>query len=490
MWSYRARSGLRHGITAVTLAILSWSAGGCQRPDQPPPDEAAAKAKAKPYPMRVIVADDPALAAAIERLWKARIDNELQLQQMTVAELEAARPLPADIVIYPSACLGTLVEHDLLAVPSSEALEDPQYEARDVFELQRRIEGRWGTEIYGFSMGSPLLVLMYRADLFEALKLTPPRTWAEYQELVPRLGRDALGAAAPPADRPWHATIEPRAAGWGGRLLLARAAAYAAHPSQFSTFFDYDSMRPLIAGPPFERALAELVAVNAGSPHTQLHSPDSARAAMLRGEAAMALTWPHRAGSEAPVSLAPDVRIGFAELPGATEVYNFVERTWTRRDAERAEDQVPLLATAGRLASVTKHARRPRETARILALLTGREWSREISPTSPAATLFRQSHVQDPQRWTDEGLPREAAAQYAEVVRDALSRPTGMVCLRIPGYQRYLAALDQAVQDACAGTQTPPAALASAAEAWIAITTELGMDSQRTAYMRSLGLEP
>jgi multiple sugar transport system substrate-binding protein len=490
MWFHRPRSAVRSGITAVALTILSCAAVGCQRSDQPQPDEVAARSKAKPYPMRVIVADDPALSAAIERLWKARIDNELQLQQVTVAELESARQLPADIVIYPSACLGTLVEHDLLSVPSPEALEDPQYEARDVLELQRRVEGRWGTEMFGVSMGSPLLVLMYRADLFDALKLTPPRTWAEYQELLPRLTREALGASAPPGDQPWQATIEPRADGWGARLLLARAAAYASHPSQFSTLFDYESMQPLVAGPPFERALAELVEASASGPTTELYSPDTARAALLRGETAMALTWPHRTVTDTPVAPAPGVHCGFAELPGSTTVYNFAERTWTRRADEGAADYVPLLGTAGRLASVTKHARRPRETARILALLTGREWSSEISPLSPATTLFRQSHVQDPQRWTDVGLPPDAAAQYAAVARDAQSRPAGMVCLRIPGWQRYLAAVDQAVQDACAGTHTPPAALAAAAEAWNAITAELGLEVQRTAYMRSLGLEP
>ena len=145
--------------------------------------------KAKPAPMRVVVVDDGPFAEVLERQWKARLDNELQLQQMSIADVESAKQLNADMVFYPSACLGTLVEHNLIAVPSSEALEDDQYAARDVFELQRRVEVRWGEQIYAFSFGSPHLVLMYRADVFEQLKLHVPQTWSEYAELLPRLAR-------------------------------------------------------------------------------------------------------------------------------------------------------------------------------------------------------------------------------------------------------------------------------------------------------------
>lgn len=137
----------------------------------------------------MVVVEDGPFAAVLERQWKARIDNELQLQQMSIADVEAAKQLNADVVFYPSACLGTLVEHNLIVAPAAEAWDDERYAPRDVFDLQRRVEGRWGEQIYAFSFGSPHLVLMYRADLFEQLKLHPPQTWSEYEELLPRLAR-------------------------------------------------------------------------------------------------------------------------------------------------------------------------------------------------------------------------------------------------------------------------------------------------------------
>ena len=62
--------------------------------------------------------------------------------------------------------------------------------------------------------------------------------------------------------------------------------------------------------------------------------------------------------------------------------------------------------------------------------------------------------------------------------------------LRIPGREKYLAALDQAVAAAVRGDQSPAAALAEAARQWHEITKELGLENQKAAYLQSLGLEP
>ena len=232
---------------AMALAV---GLGGCKRDTA---RENTAEAKRKPSTLRVVVVGDPPLAEALELQWKARIESELKLEQMTVDQLETLKQLNADIIIYPSACLGTLVERDLIASPSADVLDGSQYRSRDVFELQRRAEVRWGDAILGFSFGSPQLLLMYRADLFEKQGLQPPSTWTEFDDVVRRLTRSELGEWAPPEGQPWSAVVQPIGEGWGGRVLLARAAAYASHPGQFSTLFDYTTMEPLITGPPFER---------------------------------------------------------------------------------------------------------------------------------------------------------------------------------------------------------------------------------------------
>jgi multiple sugar transport system substrate-binding protein len=388
--------------------------------------------------------------------------------------------------------LGLLAERRIIASPSEDGSPDAARASSDVLELQRRVEVQWGGTILAFSFGSPQFIVMYRADLFESLKLAPPTTWAEYGELLPRLARDQLGAAAPAEGTPWSAMVEPLGPGWRGKVLLARAAAYASHPSQFSTLFDCETMQPLIAGPPFQRALEELQAAVPHSPANYAEqTPETARQALLAGEAAMALTWPCRAtASGKPLAMTDGIQFGFADMPGGETVYNFAEQNWTPNKPGEPAARVPLLAVAGRLASVTSNARRPREAAGILQLLTGREWSNQIAPASVATTAFRKSQLKDLTRWVDDGLTPDACKRYGELLESIQSRSAAMPCLRIPGARRYMEVLDDVVARTCQGTVTPHEALTEATAAWQKITEELGVEAQRTAYRHSLGLEP
>ena len=94
----------------------------------------------------------------------------------------------------------------------------------------------------------------------------------------------------PPKAQPWSAVCEPLGSGWASKVLLARVASYASHPSQFSVLFDYThdgaaDRRPTVctgAGgvdrPPrnWEPRAADQL------------TPESARRTIMAGQAAMA----------------------------------------------------------------------------------------------------------------------------------------------------------------------------------------------------------
>ena len=103
-------------------------------------------------------------------------------------------------------------------------------------------------------------------------------------------------------------------------------------------------------------------------------------------------------------------------------------------------------------------------------------------------TLYRQSQRSTPERWADRQADAEAARQYVDLVARTQSRKLCLVTLRIPGEREYLAALDAAVHRAVTGEQTPHQALSAATDTWQQITDRLGLDRQRAAYQRSLGL--
>lgn len=473
-----ARSAVRHLLTVCLLVLV---AAGCPTPAERPeqsPDEADSAA-ATQLPVRVLVVDDPQLAEAVRRQWEARTDRTVEIRTASGEEFDPAARLEADVVLFPSGLLGALAEAGRIVALDKQTLEGPQLARRDVFPLLWQTVARWGQETHAAPLGSPVFCLLYRPDVLEAAGEQAPEEWPAYRELGERL------AETKPGD--WHALAEPLAPGWAGQVLLARAAPYARHRSHYSTLFDFRTMEPLIDGPPFVLALEELVAAFPLAPPESLDwTPSDVRRAFYEGRLAMAITWPSSADEfEVPQQPLP---VAFAELPGSPQVYSPGQQRWEpRRDDDPT--RIPLLGIAGRLGAVTTEARRPGAAADVLAWIAGRDWSGQISPRSSATTLFRQSHMAQAGAWVSQ--PAAAAAgDYAELVERTLSRSDALVSVRIPGRARYLAALDDAVRSAVRGEATPQEALSAAADQWRRITDELGLDAQRDAYARSLGLRP
>lgn len=494
----------RFSVALLSVLCLA-TAAGCTPPGETENSSSAEQAEdASPLAgaaVKLVVVGDHSLAEAVRLLrgeWQGSTGAKLEIDEQTVDELLALKEVPADAVIYPAECLGELAERDwLLPIPSA-TLNDPLLAWQEIFEADRSRLCAWGTEAYAIPFGSPVLTCCYRADLLRRIDRKPPETWAEYQELVELLSdRKNLGDAAPAAERPWFAAAEPLAEGWAGLTLLARAAPYAKHHNHYSTLFDMQTMAPLIAGPPFVRALDELAAAARRGAANQLEfDPRQVRQALVGGQCALALTWPAPAraqelaagdNADGETKVASSVELGFIELPGAAEVYNLGSKNWDKRRAD-AGPRVALLGVAGRLGSVSKKSSAGDASAQLLAWLSGPKWGQRVCTASPAVTLFRESHLAAPAEWIGFRVDEASALQYAETVERALSREESLSAPRIPGTRRYLAALDAAVRNVVAGRASSQEALAAAAEEWTKITAELGLESQRTAYHRDLGL--
>src|SRR5262245_45032393 len=125
--------GLR--CLAVFLALLL---AGCPReksqPAVPPASPRASVA------LRVLVVDEPELVEAVNRLrgeWAERSGGELNAAGTTWKELNAAKEIDADVVIFPSRYLGDLCFRDWLRPLRSSVLESEELNAGDFFPLVR-----------------------------------------------------------------------------------------------------------------------------------------------------------------------------------------------------------------------------------------------------------------------------------------------------------------------------------------------------------------
>ncbi len=467
--------------------------GGCLGP-QPDGNGTSGRPSLAGVKLRLLVVGDPELAAAARQSqgeWNTQTGSELQVESITEEQFGDTAPLRADALICPSYQLGTLAEQKLLRPIPKTLLQGNLGGWSDVFELLRRSEATWAGEPLAVPFGSPVFTCYYRADLLEELGRKPPETWAEYQELAGLLAdRNNLGDAAPADRAPWCGTIEPLAPGWAALVLLARSAPYAKHRDNYSTLFDIRTMKPLVAGPPFVRALEELVAAaKAGAPDQLQYDPADVREAFWRGQCGMALTWPTAATGGLPANAAENAKVGFAELPGSTEVFNVRKQSWETR-AEDDDPHVPLPALAGRIGVVTRRSAHPEAAFQLVFWLSGKECGPRVCASSPATTLFRESHRADPQTWVEKPISPTAAAQYGAVAEKTFSRRQWVFAPRIPGRSEYLSALDEAVHRAVRGDQSPGEALQQAATRWQEITRQFGPDRQKAAYFRSLGQQP
>lgn len=481
MSKHPVRSCWLTALQYMLAILLTFSSGCSSSNDNNSSSSDEGDNPGRPTPINVVVVDDAALAETIERRWKAASDGEIHIENVQETDASAAKSKTAgaDVLIYPSPWLGELAESRQLIPVSSRVLNDSQYDRLDIMPLDRTSAVTWGEKVYAFSFGVPQLVLMYRKDVFEQLKLASPNTWKEYQQTLDRLSAVSAESGA------GQVAIEPLAAGWASQMLLARAAAYARQRNRYWTLFNYETMEPMINGPPFRRALSELTVAAGKRSGAATHTPETARQELLAGRCLMAITWP--CGRD-KVTADNNVEVAFAPLPGCHQIYNLGSKQW---DDLRNDDvaRVSFFGFDGRLGSVLTSSAHPHDAFNFLAWLTGNKRSESICTKSTHTAPFRQSHKKKASLWVGEARTTESAEQYFATVASSKGEPLRLAALPIPGRDEYLAALDQAVQESLQGTN-PAAALDAAAAKWRQVTKRLGSEKQKTAYKRSLGIEP
>ena len=465
----------RRRATFPTILLLA-CVFGCPGNDEQP----LAEPPSTP-PLRILVVADEPLAESIRREWTAAGRGDVTVKVATSEDLQGAKRLLADCIIYPSSMLGELVENGLVVPLPNDALASDVLNRADFFPSVRHRETTWGRKAYAVPFGSPTLSLLYRKDVLEKLGRSPPRTWQEYGELAQLLASSPeIADVRAVSEGDFRATVEPLAGPAAAEMLLARAAGYARHPDNLSVLFDDQTMEPLIAGPPFVRALTELAETNTSDSLKISHA--DARRALLAGECFLALTWPTQ---QTPDGATGSLEIACAPLPGATDVFHGTTAEWTATEEPAGP---ALLGVAGRLGSVTNSARHTTAAASALVWLASAEICPRVAKSNPDCSLSRSSQIAGGNAWVAKAYG-DAGKQYAEVLQEQKSSNLWYFSIRIPGRDRYLQALADAVAAAVNDEKTPESALTDAAGQWRQITTDLGINAQRDAYARNLGMD-
>ncbi len=464
-------------------------------------DRAASEPKAAGRPLegvqlKLAVVDDAGLVEAVNALrgeWTAQSGAELTVEPLARDALAGAERLPADAVIAPAAELGSLAERGLIVpLPRQASFQRDRVAGwGDLFDLLRTNEVVWGDKVCAVPFGSPVFVVYCRKDLLDRLGLSPPKDWREFDRSAAALSAHAARSDSESQNAEWSGAVLPLAPGWAGLTLIARAAPAAKGRSNYSSLFDVNTFEPLIAGPPFVEALEEMAAAVKNNPEPSLKAdPHAARHAFWQGRCGMAITWPSRAGSsDLPRQRAEGFVATIVPLPGGRRVYETSRRRWLDREPNES-GRVPLLSIAGRVGMVSASSSRGEAALQLLLWLADEQHSAAVGAASSAITLPRRSQIENIAAWVESPMSEQTAKEYAKDLMKTFESSDYLSSLPIPGREEYLSVLDDAVRSAVRGDQSAIEALIATAGRWREISERLGVEKQKTALRRSLGLEP
>ena len=487
------------GVGSIILGLLFIS--GCDTKETSPKT-------AKPFEGQTITLIVPQLHA---RLIRGPIQDEAPLfEAKTGAKVRVLTPswdetirkidesivqgsTEFDIYVVIAMWNGTLLGNNLIE-PIPEAIKQ-QIDWNDVLPIYRDTVLSWGGVAYGLPYDGDCINLYYRKDIFEDLDnqtrfaekygyaLTPPQTWKAFKDVAEFFNGwdwDKDGKIE-------HGFAGLRVQGDISMLqFFATAAAYAKHPDDKAYYFDPETMKPRINNPSFLRALEEYINITRFGPEGMVSfAGHDVRDNFVSGEVAMALDWADMGvhAVDSPVSIVKD-KVGYAQIPAATQVYNAQTKQWEERENAVAS------ISGNWMFLVNKNSKHKDLAFAFAAHMTSAEVTKPLTATSGIAiNPSRYSHFQDPSSWNKSGFSTESAKAYLDTITTSLANPNVQYDITIAGAARYYQVADKYVYQALIGAMKPKEALDNIAKEWDAITDEIGREKQIASYKAALNLK-
>lgn len=395
-----------------------------------------------------------------------------------------------DIYVVISMWNGTLLGNHLIE-PIPEKIKQ-QIAWDDVLPIYRNSVLSWDGVAYGFPYDGDCVNLYYRKDIFAneeyqqrfkakyGYDLAPPQTWEAFRDVAEFFnGWDWDGDG-----KMEHGFAGLRVQGDISMLqFFATAAAYAKHPDDKAYYFDPETMRPRINNEGFVKALEEYIALTKFGPDGMVSfAGHDVRDNFVSGEVAMAIDWADMGvhAVDSPVSIVKD-KVGYAQLPAATKVYNARTHTWEKR-----LNQVSSIS-GNWMFLVNKNSKHKELAFAFASHMTSAEMTKKLTAMSGVAiNPSRYSHFANPENWNQSGFSTESAKAYLETIAHSLQNTNVQYDITIAGAAKYYQVMDHYVYEALIGKMSPKDALNATAKEWDNITDEIGREKQIVSYKAAL----
>jgi multiple sugar transport system substrate-binding protein len=442
----------------------------------------------EPLVLMVVDAAGDQIGNAIARQWTAEMGGVIQVLSLAPRQFAAEDyqlPAEVDVLIYPVTLLGELESRRRLLELSRKVWSADEFNRTELLPIYRSKLVRHANRNWGIPLGGPQFALMYDREWLQQQGGRIPDLWEDWLVHLQQAGSTEQEVAD---RRPIFQM--PLAEGWAAQMFLLRVGSMIRSRGRLSTVFDRSTMQPLLESTPFQKGLEDLKQLLQDD-LTQLElTPADVFRNVLTGQARSGITWLHpmlesqQASNDRDL---PGVNIGFGSLPGQSHWFDSATERWIRRspdDSLRSD----LIGFAGRLASVSSSSRVSDQGFEFLAWLGNKTTALKTIAGDPYFGPFRASQLGNPTRWSGEGVSEQAAQEYADLILGIQEQDISFMFPRIPGRDRYLAALDQKIRSCLRGELDAATALKNAARDWEEITESIGRNRLIQELRKDAGL--
>src|SRR5206468_6049788 len=266
------------------------------------------------------------------------------------------------------------------------------------------------------------------------------------------------------------------------------------------SFFNVETMQPLVTNPGFGRALQIYKETTKYAPPSRRNlDVGDTRGLFTSGRCALSIDW----GDIGTLAIDPQTskvqnKVGAVILPGTRQVLDRKTGKLVACDATTCPNAIngvnhsPFAAFGGWSGAVNA-AKDGKTKAAAFAFLS---YMSALAQSGVDVTLgktgfnpYRTSQFSNLDLWTKAGMSQAAANDYLGAIKASLQSPNMVLDLRIPQNAFYEGtALDTALAQFLAGEISRDAAAKQISDQWNKKTDEIGRDAALNAYKATLGV--
>uniref|UniRef100_A0A7C1FEY7 Extracellular solute-binding protein n=1 Tax=Caldilinea aerophila TaxID=133453 RepID=A0A7C1FEY7_9CHLR len=403
-----------------------------------------------------------------------------------------------DVYVFAPQWMVDYVEPGYLEPLTDRVAGNAELQWDDIAPFFRDFSASYKGEIYTIPLDGDFQMVYYRTDVLDELGMEPPQTWEDYLAIAEAAhGMDMNGDG----EGDYGSCISKKRAAQAYWMVSSIASAYLqSQGTAQGGFFDLDTFKPLYGdNEGFRKALEVYKATTQFGPPEELNlDVGDTRGLWTAGRCALSIDW----GDIGTLAIAEGSQVngktGAVILPGSTQVLDRATGKLVPCDANTCPyavdgvNHAPFAAFGGWSGAINAASDDATKDAAFnyLAYVSAPEQSNvDVTIGATGFNPYRISQFENLDLWIEAGMTEEAANLYLGAIKASLESPNMVLDLRVPQNQRYQqVVLDTAISQFLADELTLDETVKAVEAGWEEITEELGRDTQRAAYLASLGV--